>query len=271
MLAIGLGSFAFAPPTSLVTPAVSRASMLSAMPADSHARRTAQPRMESLASQMFGTVAEGLKDLQKGLDKTVGTGLTELAKKAGMDVPEASTDDAPAAQSGTRLAEPGPSKLESAVADLDARAQSGDVTFRDFMTMSRSIAGMNDDLSALPPGLSSKQLLELREKVSKHERIVECMLEEELDDPELLMEDLKNGGSTPGPRMQRLAQASGEPETEVGLFLMQFEAMRESTRRIAAGEDPDEVNESLSAPPGANRQMRRNAKKAKAKKAKNKK
>ena len=40
--------------------------------------------------------------------------------------------------------------------------------------------------------------------------------------------------------------------------------MRESTRRIAEGEDPDDVNESLSAPPGANRQMRRNAKKAKA-------
>lgn len=235
--------------------------------------RTVQPRMDSLAKQMFGTVAEGLKDLQKGLDKTVGSGLTDIAKKTGMDVPESesSTDEAPAAQSGTRLAEPGPSKLESAVADLDARAQSGDVTFRDFMTMSRSIAGMGDDLSALPPGLSSKDLLELREKVSKHERIVECMLEEELDDAELLMEDLKSGGSTPGPRMQRLAQASGEKETEVGLFLMQFEAMRESTRRIAAGEDPDEVNESLAAPPGANRQMRRNAKKSKVKKAKDKK
>jgi len=233
--------------------------------------RTVQPRMESLASQMGKTVSEGLKDLQKGIDKTVGGGITEIAKVAGVDVPESSTDDAPAAQSGTRLAEPGPSKLEAAVADLDARAQSGDVNFRDFMTMSRSIAGMGDDLSALPAGLSSAQLLEVREKVTKHERIVECMLEEELDDPELLMEDLKTGGSTPGPRMQRLAQASGEKETEVGLFLMQFEAMRESTRRIAAGEDPDEVNESLAAPPGANRQMRRNAKKAKVKKAKDKK
>ena len=46
--------------------------------------------------------------------------------------------------------------------------------------------------------------------------------------------------------------------------------MRESTRRIAAGEDPDDVNESLSAPPGANRQARRVADKKKAKAAKKK-
>merc|ERR1719171_335038 len=97
------------------------------------------------------------------------------------------------------------------------------------------------------------------------------MLPEEVEDPELLMEDLKQGGSKPGPRIQRLAAASGEAETEVGLFLMQFEAMRESTRRIAAGEDPDEVTESMeAAPPGANRQARRAAKKKAAKKKKSK-
>lgn len=48
------------------------------------------------------------------------------------------------------------------------------------------------------------------------------------------------------------------------------QAMRESTRRIADGEDPDAVNESLSAPPGANRQARRVADKKKAKAAKKK-
>ena len=80
-----------------------------------------------------------------------------------------------------------------------------------------------------------------------------------------IAEILKEGGATPGPRMQRLAKASGEPEQEVALFLMQFEAMRESTRRIAEGEDPDAVNESLSAPPGSNRAVRRNAAKKKQK------
>ena len=131
------------------------------------------------------------------------------------------------------------------------------------------------------------------------------MLDDERDNPDLLMEDLKTGAATPGPRIQRLAQASALPATEVGLFvrrptartcarcapcalgwathavcvgprvsqLMQFEAMRESTRRIAAGEDPDEVNSSMAAPPGSNRQARRAAKKnaARAKKVKTKK
>merc|ERR1712039_633483 len=121
-------------------------------------------------------------------------------------------------------------------------------------------------MPGLPGQLSQSQIDETREKFQKHEKIVGVMLEEELADPSLLLEDLKAGGSTPGPRMQRLAGASGLPETEVGLFLMQFEAMRESTRRIAAGEDPDEVTESMSAaPPGANRSARRAAKKKQAK------
>ena len=38
----------------------------------------------------------------------------------------------------------------------------------------------------------------------------EVMLEEERADPQLLMEDLKAGGATPGPRIQRLATASGD-------------------------------------------------------------
>merc|ERR1719163_842604 len=135
--------------------------------------------------------------------------------------------------------------------------------------MSEAFAGLGED-KQLPgmPTLTPAQMAETREKFEKHTKIVEGMLDDERDDPELLMEDLKTGAATPGPRIQRLAQASNVPATEVGLFLMQFEAMRESTRRIAAGEDPDEVNESLSAPPGANRQARRIAQKKKAKAAK---
>ena len=46
---------------------------------------------------------------------------------------------------------------------------------------------------------------------------------------------------------------------------MQFEATRESTRRIADGEDPDEVTASMGAAPGSNRKARRAAKKTKKK------
>merc|ERR1719149_140305 len=122
--------------------------------------------------------------------------------------------------------------------------------------------------------LTPAELAETRLKFVKHEKIVDVMLPEEVEDPSLLVEDLKAGAATPGPRLQRLAKASMLPETEVAMFVMQFEAMRESTRRIAAGEDPNDVNESMmAAPPGANRQARRAAKKkaaSGAKKAKDK-
>merc|ERR1719183_2391717 len=210
------------------------------------AKAEAEREKKSLGAMMFGTVAEGLK------------GLAEKAGVGGDEEGEAELD----ASTGSA---PKNAALERAVSDIDARAAKGEVTFRDFLTMSRTISGMDDSMGgALPPGLSASQLLELREKVTKHEKIVEVMLDDELDDAELLIEDLKSGGSTPGPRMQRLAKASGEAESEVGLFLMQFEAMRESTRRIAAGEDPDAVV----ATEGLNRAAKRAAKKraAKAKK-----
>lgn len=140
--------------------------------------------------------------------------------------------------------------------------------------MSRAFASLdgnsNSIASVLPGKLTDAELAETRAKIVKHEKIVEVMLDEERDDPSLLVEDLSEAGSTPGPRLQRLAKASGLPETEVALFVMQFEAMRESTRRIAAGEDPEKVNQSMMAPPGSNRAARRAAKKGASKKSKTK-
>ena len=136
--------------------------------------RTASPRLgllpeNSLGAKMFGTVADGLKDLADGAK--------DLAEKAGIEMgDEDEAADTPAAP------ESGPPKntaLENAVKDIDGRAAAGEVTFRDFLTMSRTISGMDDSMSALPPGLSASQLLELREKVVKHEKIVEVMMDEE--------------------------------------------------------------------------------------------
>ena len=198
----------------------------------------------SLAAKMFGTVADGLK----GLADAAGLNKDDEAEAAAATA--ASPEDA----------------ANDVAADLDARAQTGDLTFRDFMTMSEAFMKMGPGKNVPGmPEMSASQLLETREKFEKHEKIVDVMLPEELDSPELLIEDLKAGGSTPGPRIQRLAKASGQPETEVGLFIMQFEATRESTRRIAAGEDPDEVTESMGAGPGSNRAARRAAKRGKKK------
>lgn len=202
----------------------------------------------SLAGKMFGSVAGGLKD---------------LAQKAGINTEGESAGEGAAVQSRPRAA-----SEDELVSDLDARAQTGELTFKDFITMSKTFAKMGNDMPGVVGELSEAQLTELRDKFERHESIVEVMLDDELNDPSLLIEDIKTGGATPGPRIQRLATASNQEESEVALFLMQFEAMRESTKRIAAGEDPDEVNESMAAPPGANRAVRRASKKAAKKKSK---
>jgi len=214
--------------------------------------RTPAPTMglipeNSLAGKMFGTLADGIG----GLAKSMGV------------------EDKPAEPTEADIK----NQDNAVAADLDARAQSGEITFQDFLTISQSfmqmdkVGGMS---AALPGQLTDAEIAETRQKIAKHEKIVDVMLEEERLSPQLLVEDVKAGGAVPGPRLQRLAKASGQPESEVALFVMQFEAMRESTKRIAAGEDPDKVNESMMAGPDANRQARRAAKKASKKKAKNK-
>lgn len=202
--------------------------------------------MQSLAEEMFGDVFKGIKSGVDAIGKAVGSEEEEAA------APPKPTGDAVAT-------------------DLDERAKAGNINFEDFLTMSSAFGNLGDDSvkGVLPGQLTAAELAETREKFARHEKIVEVMLPEERADPNLLIEAVKEGGREPGPRLQRLAQASGQPETEVALFVMQFEAMRESTRRIAAGEDPDEVNESMMNP-NANRQARRNAAKAAKKSAKKK-
>lgn len=203
--------------------------------------------METLAQQMFGDVFKGLKN-------AAGAAKDAISKAQEPEEDPAAVEAA---------------KADAALSSLDARAQTGDVTFDDFLTMSSAFAGMGGKSIPGMPKLSEAQMLETKQKFERHSKIVEVMLDEERADPQLLMEDLKAGGSTPGPRIQRLATASGQPESEVGLFLMQFEAMRESTTRIAAGEDPDSVNESMAAAP-VNRKARRLAQKKKDKAQKKK-
>ena len=66
------------------------------------------------------------------------------------------------------------------------------------------------------PQRSEAQLLETKQKFERHANIVEVMLDTERADPQLLIEDLKSGGATPGPRVQLLAMASNQPESELG-------------------------------------------------------
>jgi hypothetical protein len=162
--------------------------------------------MESLAQKMLGTLVDGVKG---------------MANAAGIDL----SGDSAAPAVNPPDAKPRPSRIEGAVADIDSRAQSGELNFDDFLTMAKAYAAMGDGglPGVLPGQLSAEQLKETRDKFGRHTSMVEVMLPDEKADPSLLIEDLKKGGSRPGPRIQRIAAASNQPETEVALFLMQFE------------------------------------------------
>ena len=166
------------------------------------------------------------------------------------------------------VVEQGPLDASRAISEIDRRAASGEVTYQDFIAMSRTFAELNGEVPGMPK-LSPSEVAETKRKFEKHERIVQAMSQEELKDPQLMVDDIDsiNNGETKGPRVQRLALESGVPEKDVLLFVAEFEAMRESTSRIAAGEDPDKVNASLGDGKG-NRSQRRAIAKAQKKAAK---
>jgi len=86
------------------------------------------------------------------------------------------------------------------VADIDGRAQTGDLTFNDFLAMSEAFTRMDGSMPGLPGQLSVAQIEETRDKIEKHQKIVNVMLDEEREQPQMLIDDLKAGGSKPGPR-----------------------------------------------------------------------
>lgn len=200
----------------------------------------------SLGAMMFGSVADGLKG---------------LAKSAGIEVDEPAPAPAPA-PSGGAPSEGDSAAVERMVAGVDERAKTGELSYDDFLDMGRTFVEMGGKMPGMPGTLTDAQIKETTAKFRKHEKIVNIMFAEERADPQLMFDDLADTANK-CPRTQRIAAAAGLPEREVGLFIAEFEGMRESTMRIAAGEDPDAVNSSMDvAPPGASRAARRAAKKS---------
>jgi len=157
------------------------------------------------------------------------------------------------------VVEQGPLEASKAISEIDQRAIEGKITFQDFIAMSRTFAELGGNVPGMPKKLSAQEVAETRAKFAKHEKIVQAMTPEELMDPQLMCDDLEDVENK-CPRVQRLALNSGVSEKDVALFVAEFEAMRQSTQRIAAGEDPDEVDRSMGEGKG-NRAARRATKK----------
>ena len=121
-------------------------------------RAPAAPASEgtSLAQQMANTVSDaGINRLFPAAAKLFGIEVDEEEDSAA----------APAAASGPTDAS---AAAAAEVADIDARAQTGELSFTDFLTMSEAFAGLGED-KQLPgmPTLTPAQMAETREKFDK--------------------------------------------------------------------------------------------------------
>jgi signal recognition particle GTPase len=186
--------------------------------------------------------------------RDVTGGIADIGKKLGLG-----DDEDEAKPADGKPVKPINSALNDKYADIDRRAQTGEITFRDFMTIQEAYAGMKGKAVPGMPELSKADKEEAEVNFENGRKIVDVMLEEELDEPSLVVEDFAEGGDSVGPRIQRITQGSGVSLKDVGLFVMKFEAMRESTQRIAAGEDPDAID--VSKAQKGNRAAKREAKK----------
>ena len=127
---------------------------------------------------------------------------------------------------------------EGAIAGIDQRAQSGAVSFDDFLEVGRTFKKFNGKVPGMPGALTDKEIADTLEKFAVHEAIVTAMSADERADPQLVLDDLDDTDNK-CPRVQRIAAAADLAEGQVALFAAEFEAMRQSTQRIAAGEDAD--------------------------------
>ena len=145
-------------------------------------------------------------------------------------------------------------KESGVISDIDKRAQSGDVSFEDFLKIGRTFKQFKGKVPGMPGTLTDDQVAETLKKFEIHEKIVNAMTDKERADPQIMLDDVENTDEN-CPLIQRVAKDSGCAEKDVALFLADFEAMRQSTQRIAAGEDPDAVNADIGSSNRAERRM----------------
>lgn len=192
----------------------------------------------AMAKQLFGGVGAALDRLKGAADE--------------------GGDDGPALDTDVRAGREAARAAGGDISAIDARAQSGDVSFDDFLKIGRTFKQFKGRVPGMPGTLTDKEIEDALAKFAKHETIVGAMSDDEKADPQLVLDDLDDTDNK-CPRVQRIAGAANVPEGEVALFVAEFEAMRQSTQRIAAGEDPDAVNADIGS---SNREQRRALKKA---------
>ena len=157
---------------------------------------------------------------------------------------------------------------------MEGRLRAGEMSFDDFlkqvqvMQKGASVQAMLGKLGG--SGMTDQQLQEGQKKLIKYGEYIKFMDREEKDNPALLIDEAnaaRSGGAAP--RMQRLAEAADVKLEDIGRFILEFSMMRNAAFKMANGESPDSIKQSMmeeqqrAAQPGGaaplNRQQRRMA------------
>ena len=136
--------------------------------------------------QLFGGVQEAVERLQGG-----GTDSTRDVR---------STDVA----AGRAAAK----KESGVISDIDKRAQSGDVSFEDFLKIGRTFKQFKGKVPGMPGTLTDDQVADTLKKFEIHEKIVNAMTDAERADPQIMLDDVENTDEN-CPLIQRRAAAGG--------------------------------------------------------------
>ena len=161
---------------------------------------------------------------------------------------------------------------------MEERLKTGEMTFDDFLLQVKVMqkgASMQAMLGKMGGGqISKEQLDEGQKKMKRYGKYVEAMDAEERQNAMLVIDEMnaaRKGGAAP--RLKRIADASDATVEEVGRFVMEFNMMRGAAVKMANGESPDSIRQSMaqeqmeSAGATMNRQQRRLAAKKGKKKA----
>ena len=166
------------------------------------------------------------------------------------------------------------------MSSMEDRLRAGEMSFDDFlkqvqvMQKGASVQAMLGKMGGA--GMTDQQLKDGQKKLEKYGEYIKFMDAEERQDTSLLIDEMAQARKgAKAPRMERIAEAAGVTVEDIGRFLLEFKMMKGAAFKMANGESPESIKQSMLEEQAAggteqvlNRQQRRMAKKKSKKKPK---
>eukprot|EP00747_Dinoflagellata_sp_TGD_P207627 gnl/TRDRNA2_/TRDRNA2_81186_c1_seq1.p1 gnl/TRDRNA2_/TRDRNA2_81186_c1~~gnl/TRDRNA2_/TRDRNA2_81186_c1_seq1.p1 ORF type:complete len:299 (+),score=60.94 gnl/TRDRNA2_/TRDRNA2_81186_c1_seq1:95-898(+) len=119
--------------------------------------------------------------------------------------------------------------------EVEQRMAEGTMNFDDFMKV---MVAMNK-MRRLEKKADAEQLNAVAEKMAAFSEVTKAFAEEERSEPDLLF------GDSARERVERIAESSGQNQGIVDRFLYEFKMMREMEKRLAKGENFEDLEADL--------------------------